>query len=765
VATTGRGAFGILAQSVGGGGGFASVNGSTATVTQLGGISSSGNGGEVVVTTDANAVISTAGDGAHGIVAQSVGGGGGIAGDTAGPLNVTDRTGLPAYNGNGNGGPVSVNAFGILQLSGANAIGVFAQSIGGGGGFGSNFAGSTGTSGLTGTTASGSAGGTVAVSQSGSLSSLGAGGIGIFAQSQGPSGNGQVSIDIAGTVTAAASGTGVFVSAGQNNTLTLQSSARIDVDGGVAVRYVGDRSTASGSVLNVQNNGTIIGNILLNNIDSNAAGTVVNNSHNTLSAKRVEAHLVNNGTVIVGGKGTIDGTSVTGNFVQSQPGVLQLDANFGTGRIDRLAIDGNAELAGGVDVAAVSLLPGRMTFLDVGGSATGTLTGIRRHVFDFQVSREGNRFSVGADAAFNRPEFGLNASDSRVAGYFQQIWDNGGAGFGQAFAAMANADVSTYTNLLSTLRSGIANAPAAENLARTQQRLDRTMSCPVFQSGTTSLREGECVWAQTSGQRFNQGRFDGARGYGDTVFTYAMGGQKLIAPNWFLGFSAAYENSRISETTGTGLKIDGHSGSLGVALKHEMGPLLLSAAITGNYGTFDSSGMIRLSGVASGSQTVSGFGGRLRAAYTWDLGNFYVRPYLDADIVYTNAGSYSEIGSGLFNRQVAGRSEWALLASPTLEIGTRYDLADDYSLRAYARVGATFSSLDSWATTARLVGAPAGIDSFTITKPMDTVYGRVGAGLQLTSLNKRVSLQAEYNGDFSSSSTRHTGSLKLSVGF
>src|SRR5690606_20853788 len=117
----------------------------------------------------------------------------------------------------------------------------------------------------------------------------------------------------------------------------------------------------------------------------------------------------------------------------------------------------------------------RMTFLDVGGAVTGTLTGIRRHVFDFQVAREGNSFSVGADAEFNRPEFGLNISDSRVAGHFQQIWDNGGTGFGTAFAALANADVSTYTGLLTTLRSGIANAPAAENLARTQQRLDRTM--------------------------------------------------------------------------------------------------------------------------------------------------------------------------------------------------------------------------------------------------------------------------------------------------
>src|SRR5690606_3581330 len=110
VATTGRGAFGVLGQSVGGGGGFAAVIGSSVTVAQLGGSSSKGNGASVTVATDPSAKIATSGDGAHGIVAQSVGGGGGIAGDTAGPLNATGRGDLPASNGTGNGGAVSVNA-------------------------------------------------------------------------------------------------------------------------------------------------------------------------------------------------------------------------------------------------------------------------------------------------------------------------------------------------------------------------------------------------------------------------------------------------------------------------------------------------------------------------------------------------------------------------------------------------------------------------------------------------------------------------------
>ncbi|GGC82011.1 autotransporter [Chelatococcus reniformis] len=768
--TTGKGAFGILAQSVGGGGGFAAVNGSTSTITQLGGASSSGDGGQVDVNTNASSMIVTAGAGAHGIVAQSVGGGGGIAADTSGALTLTRPSGMGASNGTGNGGAVGVNVNGAVQVSGTNAIGVFAQSIGGGGGFGGDaggaFAGSTGNAG-TGTTKSG---GTVTVNQSGTVYALGSGGVGIFAQSQGPSGNGQVQIDVAGTVKGASdgSGAGVLVSAGRKNALTVQSSGYVSGNGGAAVRYVGDRSTAAGSVLDVYNYGTIDGDVLLNNTDSNAAGTVYNYSNNTLNARLVEANVVNTGTVVIGGRDTVGTTRITGNFAQSRDGTLRLDADFGAGRIDHLSVAGNAELDGRVDVRTGNLLPRRLAFLDVGGIASGTLTGISRNVFDFNVAREGNSYTLAVDATFNRPEFGLGGGDGQVAGHLQQIWNAGGGAFGPMFAALASANLGSYTGVLGALRSETINAPAAENVALTQQRLDRAMSCPVFQTGTASLREGECLWGQAGGQRFNQGRFDGAGGYNDTVYTYALGGQKRIAPNWFLGFAAAYEDSRIADATGSRVKIDGQTGSAGLSLKYEIGNWLFAAAVSGNYGSFDSTRIASfagIGGVAFGTQNLYGLGGRLRAAYTWDLGGFYVRPFVDADLVYTNAGSYNEIGAGLFDRQVAGRSEWAVLASPTLEIGTNLALGGDYGLRAFARAGVTFSSLDAWSSKARLSAAPIGADGFTVSLPMDDIYGRVGAGLQLTSLTNGINLRAEYNGDFSSHATRHIGSLRFSIDF
>ena len=77
----------------------------------------------------------------------------------------------------------------------------------------------------------------------------------------------------------------------------------------------------------------------------------------------------------------------------------------------------------------------------------------------------------------------------------------------------------------------------------------------------------------------------------------------------------------------------------------------------------------------------------------------------------------------------------------------------------------TFSSRDDWKSEVGLAGAPAGANDFTTELPMDRVYGRAGLGFQLTSIEHNVRVRAEYNGDFSSHTTRHGGMLRVSLGF
>jgi uncharacterized protein YhjY with autotransporter beta-barrel domain len=158
--TYGPDAFGISAQSIGGGGG----TGGSATATAIdfspsedvpavsisyaaGGSGGSGNTGGAANVTNSGFVI-TAGHGAMGIKAQSVGGGGGHAGDasaaswtgttsTDANVAVNFSVALGGSGGTGGtGGNVGIDNSGLLYTVGQDAHAVFAQSIGGGGGTG-----------------------------------------------------------------------------------------------------------------------------------------------------------------------------------------------------------------------------------------------------------------------------------------------------------------------------------------------------------------------------------------------------------------------------------------------------------------------------------------------------------------------------------------------------------------------------------------------------------------------------------------------------
>ena len=270
LSTSGARSYGIVAQSIGGGGGI----GGAGAANNLNGLAlggqggAGGGGGAVTLDITTNSRISTSGAGAHAIVAQSIGGGGGIGGDASVglfALNPIGRNGAGGTGG-GTGGAVAVTVDGSIATSGANAFGIVAQSIGGGGGFGGDQSGAF--AGNTDSTVAGDAE-TVAVTQSGSITTTGANSTGIFAQSQGPENNGAVTVTINGAVTGGSGGgSGVWIAAGVNNLLTVNAGGSVSAASGTAIRYDGDTSTSSGSLLTVNNYGTISGNILLNNTDS-----------------------------------------------------------------------------------------------------------------------------------------------------------------------------------------------------------------------------------------------------------------------------------------------------------------------------------------------------------------------------------------------------------------------------------------------------------------------------------------------------------------
>src|SRR5690606_16222506 len=155
------------------------------------------------VSVDNGGLIDTSGEGAHGVLAQSIGGGGGNGGVVlSGNLNLTNPVAAPLLSIGGSGGDggdagaVAVVNSGSIVTRGAEAHGIVAQSIGGGGGnagvalavtgepgslvVSNTLAAALGATTMTGT---GGAGGTVTVTHTGDITVLGEGSQAIVAES------------------------------------------------------------------------------------------------------------------------------------------------------------------------------------------------------------------------------------------------------------------------------------------------------------------------------------------------------------------------------------------------------------------------------------------------------------------------------------------------------------------------------------------------------------------------------------------------------
>ena len=350
IVTKGSDAIGILAQSIGGGGGTGGVGlqGATGSKISLGAkTGASGNAGAPDVRYGGS--VTTSGTASHGIVVQSIGGGGGLGGSAdfvTGSVTSKWGSGLSEMGSDstnsGNGGPATVMLdAGSIVTSGDSALGMFVQSVGGGGGLQgsatsgqSMYVGSAGGKGNAGIplaflndgssivtngdyahgiflqsaggSASSGSGGEVFVTVTGStIRTNGTGAVAIIAQSSGQSKTAvQISIDaeseLLSTQTAPSGSLGstVWVLDGlSGNRLTNAGTIGSTSGAGnmTAVRYTGSAD------LTVDNTGTIVGNFV---------GDITEESRLSASATQGEpkTHVINRetGSIVTSGLSTFD---------------------------------------------------------------------------------------------------------------------------------------------------------------------------------------------------------------------------------------------------------------------------------------------------------------------------------------------------------------------------------------------------------------------------------------------------------------------------
>ncbi|OZB05238.1 MAG: hypothetical protein B7X67_12455, partial [Rhizobiales bacterium 39-66-18] len=797
VTTTGDNAFGILAQSIGGGGGFATDGaGPTMPVTVTGGVggSGAGAGGNVNILLGGGSSISTTGTGAIGIFAQSIGGGGGYSG----AMNTSGMSILPpSANPDVNmlAGVVSIamapNTQGgaLISTTGANAHGIFAQSLSGGGGAIGSTQGIAlppatgplrGAYGLFG-------GGGVNIDVTGTISATGAGAAGIFAQSGFQAtngaiigGGGTINVNFTGTLVGGSGSGAALVLQGGNiyNTVTFGAGSKVSALSGTAIIGTYEGFT-------ITNAGTLSGNVDLTQAGAstfqNVAGAHFNpgplvglGTSTTFEDVPYGGSLTNAGTLNPGGRNVELSTMLQGNFTQSTGGVLGIDINaaVNAGQTnDVLNVSGTTTLGGSVQpLVGANLLPLTYTILSSTGAMTGSAQVIQPSalgVISFGLDQQDNTLLLTPTANFTPSNVSLTANEAAMAQSLQQSWNATSTGLSSVFASLANVQTAAgYERALQNLSGDQMQAAAVNQTRGARASLNAALSCPVFSGTGTLLAETDCTWARVIGSRAEQYADRNGSGFTLDALTYRIGTQKEVMTDWFVGATVGYSDTSLTTNNGFGSS-DGAGADGALSVKHQVGPWLFSLAGHAGFGSYDNTRNIFLGGnrwIAEGSASVFTAGARARASYELAFANWYLRPYADLDLLYTYMPGYSETQAGPLNLSISSLKEWTLAFSPAVELGARIDLGPDYWLRPYGSVGVTFLSNDSLAFQSRLAGAAPSVPSFTNSVPLPATLLDVTAGLQLVNA-KGYEVRAEYKAQTGNDFLAQELSARLSVPF
>ncbi|WP_453967979.1 hypothetical protein [Amorphus sp. MBR-141] len=700
IQTGGADAYGILAQSIGGGGGLAFAQNASLTQTSIGSIYDSptyqlpSDGGAVGLELAAGSSISTSGDRAHAIVAQSIGGGGGIAGYASNStLLLWSVLGEVSSNQLGTGGKVTIDVDAGIVTTGAGAYGILAQSIGGGGGLiarnGTLYAGSAGNS--------GQGGGEIIVTQAGSVQTTGADSVAIFAQSTEGDIPNTIDITVNGAIVGGSNnGKGIWVDGGLNNAVVVGSSGSVSAASNTAIFYTG------GGELVVGNYGSVTGSVLIDG-----------------------STFTNYGTYNVG-----DASSVEGYFTQDTAGTLTF--NFGTSTLPRLTVQYDTNLYGTVRPivsgwllpianAVIAPGPGAAVYNYYAATPSTPIFG-----WNYAQPEPFGTFYMTPFATFASAAGGLDANEQSAAAYLQGQWNAANPNLAGFFAALYSGidTQAAYQTMLDDMSPAGSETFATQLSDVSGSILGAAMSCPAFEGTSTLIGEGTCVWAKGGGGVIN--RYD----TGGSVSSWATGagGQKEVGGGWAVGGMLGTDVSRASggSVSGTGTS---YYGSL--ALKRVDGPWTLALGVAGAVGTSEIDRHVETDGLTVSSESTSYLiGVRARAAYDVAFERFYVRPMIDLDVYHLYTPGYAEEGASAFALSVDASHHTGVTVSPAVEVGFRRDVDAQTILRGFFSIGASATPTPDRVIDASLVlaGTP---DRFSTEIETPAVVGTLTAGLQL----------------------------------
>lgn len=793
VTTQGYNSFGILAQSIGGGGGVLVVDSNDqVSVNQFAPNPSqdapSGNNhaGTVLVTTQGGTSISTSGAGSAGIVAQSLGGSGAIVNGLFG-VDLTKGS-SQVYQDRwdmGMGGNVTVNNSANITTLAPNSPGIFAQAASGTGGVigrtdgtGTVFRSGMGETMYCAGDTHTACGGTVSVSlQAGTITVEGAQSWGVAMESENVSFQTPESAPTVDMSTAT-------LNVSSNATIVAEQAAA----GGVLLNASGTNSVVNSGVItatNIYDNAYAISSVgksfhVTNNAGAKLEGSIgpkcsgnctdVGVLHSEIDNQGFfatgnivdlgDGELRNNGVVSIHGDGA-GTTKLTGNL--SGSGTLVFDTDYAGAKGDHLVVDGKAQVTDVAvrpttmrkqQVALVTATDGLTVDPQLKAEKTSTL-------FSTRLDHDATTLYATPEAHLSDMAANMGATNRVVADHLQQRFDQG-IPMDDGFTALSRVgSPEAYATALSSM-----NGRALGSVGAFRFQSSRDFVGNLNQGCAQGAPQDDCTWGRVQANGASQDETTNALGYRANTQTYEMGLQKSLSDGLSLDGGIGYENNTFRDANGLG-NVKGSGVLAAVGLRYEHGPFEVSGILDGGYASYDSTRSVIVGSridQAKASPDVWNAGVHFQASYTYDLGHkAYVKPFAELRGIEIHGGGYTEHGSSPFNLAVASQSQFSLGGALGSELGTKWVLANGAQLGLHVTGALESAGGTDWTTRARFADESAS-NAFAVHTNVPGTYGRAGVGIDLLGW-KNLDFSLDYTAEFGGGYHADTGTARVAWHF
>ena len=791
---------GYIIQSIGGGGGatdFAELDYAKVTLGARDG--SSGDGGAIHVTN--NGDVTTSGARSHGFVLQSIGGGGGFVSTDLASANIEVE--LSSDNA-GDGGDITFINVGNIITYGAESVGVLAQSVGGGGGVVDGaFRGTAGGQGKGGAINLDLQGNIYALGEHSiavMAQSVGGNGgenihillDGVIIGGSEESAN-SLFAAMASTTTSPAA---IFLDGGVENTVTLSNNSFLFA---LNNRIISGGAGSDSIILY----GRALGNIDLgdgtNEVTVAQGASFYAQDHVNLGSDGVfridgdlylggEAYLPS-GTLTPETKasdfavtGNVSQTTyVSGSIVFGPTATYTADIYFrqnGSEGSDLIIASGNATVDGTLKPVLHLLERAQpLTLIHAGGKTTNNgLEIIGTPVISYQIGlNEDGSIKLIPEVDYRMT--GMNRNQTLAAEHMARVLEGqGSAKMGPVFAVIANMeDQDQITYAVDQL--------ASQDYAATQvdafyagQRFVRTMADCGHANFAAKIGDNRtCYWVAGSGSSLKRdGSFE-FRDFETKSFGFSGGIRAPVAEDLYFGIGIGFDD--FSLTSGDLFSAEGHRGEMALSVSKYSGPWEFYGILSGSTARYDTTRLIDIfgylpggtpviGGIANAEQRVHQANIRLGTGYRYrpNGSSFYLRPALDLDATYLRSDDASERNT-VYGLELRDTGQWVLSATPSLELGV--DLLTDSELRmqAYLRGEVSFANKDDIYVNATFAGASLSDGTFRNYSEIGDVTRRLDAGLTISDKDETTRATFGYQGQWSKDTVGHAGSVSFAIRF